>query len=282
MKKITLLLIAAAAVIFTFTAEKMSESGKAGYTSSPGELDCTDCHNTYALNAGGGSVVLTSTNMTGWMYDPGVTYHMVATVTRSGNPLFGICVEALTTANDNAGTMVITNTTATKTATKTVGGIARVSVVHKLNGGLTSGSHAFTFDWTAPANNIGNVTFYFTGAACNANGDEFGDYIYQGSQVVSYNTGIGITNINRNSTIGVYPMPVQDHFTMNYEVKSTGTVKINLYNMQGSLVANLASKVMSTGNYNDNFYLPAQLSAGNYILSVESESGVSSRKILIN
>jgi len=38
---------------------------------------------------------------------------------------------------------------------------------------------------------------------------------------------------------------------------------------------------LNSGKHSDNFYLPTQLSAGNYILSVESESGISSRKIMI-
>jgi hypothetical protein len=92
----------------------------------------------------------------------------------------------------------------------------------------------------------------------------------------------GISDLNNNNSVSVYPMPVQDHFTMNYELNKTGTVNINLYNMQGALVSKLSSKVLNAGKHTDDFYLPIQLSAGNYILSVETESGNISRKILIN
>ena len=282
MKKLVLLMAVCVISLVAFTSEKMSDNGKAGYTGSYGELYCTDCHSTYALGAGGGSVALTSTNMSAWTYDPGVTYHMVATVSRTGNSLFGICVEALTTANVNAGTLVITNTAKTSIKTKTVSGVSRRSVVHTLNAGQGTNSYAFTFDWTAPASNIGDVSFFFTGVAANSNGNENGDYVYYGSQVVGYNVNNSISELTSVKEISVYPMPVQDHFTMNYELKNTGSVSINLYNIQGAIVSNLSHKVMSPGNYSDNFYLPEQLSAGTYILSVESESGITSKRILIN
>ncbi|MBK7430999.1 MAG: T9SS type A sorting domain-containing protein [Bacteroidetes bacterium] len=282
MKKLVLIIVACSAIFLSLTAENMDDNGKAGFTGAPGELDCTDCHDTYALNSGGGSVTLTSTNMTGWMYDPGVTYHMIATVSRSQNSLFGICVEALLPTNANAGTLVITNSTLTQIKTKTVTGVSRRSVVHKLDAGQGTGSFSFEFDWTAPATNAGDVTFYFAGNATDANGDEFGDYVYNSSQVVSYNLNNSISELKNNGDISIYPMPIQDQFTVNYDLNSTGAVNINLYTMQGALVSNLTSKVMTSGKHSDKFYLPTQLSAGNYILSIESKSGISSRKILIN
>lgn len=207
---------------------------------------------------------------------------MTATVSRSQDLLFGVAVEALLPSNDNAGTLVITNTTTTQIKTKTVSGVSRRNVVHKLDAGQGTGSFSFDFDWTAPSTNAGDVTFYFAGNATNANGDEFGDYVYTSSQIVSYNINNSVSEFKNNIDISVYPMPVQDQFTVNYDLQSTGAVKINLYNMQGALVSNLSSQVLNSGKHSDNFYLPTQLSAGNYILSIESESGISSRKILIN
>lgn len=40
------------AMIALFTSEKMSDNGKAGYTGSPGEQTCTNCHSDFALNSG--------------------------------------------------------------------------------------------------------------------------------------------------------------------------------------------------------------------------------------
>ncbi|MBK6399827.1 MAG: T9SS type A sorting domain-containing protein [Bacteroidetes bacterium] len=282
MKKLVFLIAVCSALMITMSAEKMDDNGKAGYTGSPGELNCTDCHDTYVLNSGGGSVSLTSTNMTNWVYDPGVTYHMVATVTRTSNELFGICVEALLPGGANAGTLVQTNTVTTQIKTKTVNGTSRRSVVHKLDAGQGVDSFAFTFDWTAPATNSGDVTFYFAGNASDFDGNESGDYIYIDSRVCAFNLSNNINSGENNSLMSVYPMPIQDHFNLNYNLNSTGPVNIKLYSIKGELVSILSSQVMAAGQHTDNFYLPNRLSSGNYIISIESSAGITCQKVLIN
>ena len=57
-KLISLLVLSTVFVVFT--SEMLSDNGKAGYTGSSGETKCNNCHNSYALNSGGGSVVLSS------------------------------------------------------------------------------------------------------------------------------------------------------------------------------------------------------------------------------
>ncbi len=284
MKKIFLLLVAIGGAFITLTGETNSNNGKAGYTNSPGEGNCTTsgCHSSFAVNTGGGMVMLSNSNMMSWSYDPGVTYHMTCAVTRSANSLFGVCVEALDTSGNNGGTLVITNSSKTQIKTRTINTVVRRSVTHQLNGGASSGSMSFTFDWIAPATNIGTVTFYFAGVAANANGNSTGDYVYTGSQAIAYNTLNGITSPTYTNSFSVYPMPIQDQFTVNYNVASTGILKIKLYTMQGAVAAELANKILVSGDYKDNFYLPDNLSSGNYLLSVESSSGLNTRKILIN
>ncbi len=269
-------------MFLSLTSEKMSDDGKAGYTGSPGEFDCSVCHDSYTVNTGGGSITLTSTNMTGWMYDPGVTYHMVATVSRSQDSLFGVCVEALLASNSNGGTLLITDAVNTQLKSKSVNGTSRRSVVHEYGAGQSLGSFSFVFDWTAPAINAGDITFYFAGNASDANGDTLGDHIYKGSQVVSYNLNNNVSELKNQNNISIYPMPVHDQFTVNYTMNSTGVVNINLYNMQGAVVSKLSTKVLTSGIYTENFYLPVKLSTGTYILSIESESGIRTRKIIVN
>lgn len=171
--------------IALLTSEKLSDNGKAGRTGSPGETTCTNCHSSYPLNSGGGSVAFLSPGMTGFQYTPGQTYNMSVTVSRSGNNLFGIGLEALTSANDNGGTLTVTDAGSTSIKNSTVSGVSRRNLVHTLNGGSGTGSKVFNFSWTAPVAGTGNVTFYYAGAATNSNGSESGDYIYSGSQVVS-------------------------------------------------------------------------------------------------
>ncbi len=182
LKKLLLTLLPFAAIAL-LTSEQMSDNGKAGKTGSPGELNCTDCHGSYALNSGGGSVSLQAAGMPTFQYTAGQTYTMSVTVTRSANSLFGIGLEALTATNANAGTLTVTDAASTSIKNATVSGVSRRNLVHTFDGGASSGSKVFNFSWTAPATGTGNVTFYYAGVACNGNGSESGDYVYTGSQV---------------------------------------------------------------------------------------------------
>lgn len=181
-----LLLTALPIIAFAFfTSEQMSDNGKAAKTGSPSEVYCTDCHNDFTRNTGGGSIAIAAPTMTGFQYTPGQTYNMSVTVSRSANSLFGIGIEALTTANQNAGTLNITDAASTQIKSATAGGVSRRNIVHTLNGGSSSASKVFNFSWTAPAAGTGNVTFYFAGVAADGDGNEAGDYVYSGTQLVT-------------------------------------------------------------------------------------------------
>ena len=180
-----LILLAIALSIFFFAFSILSSNGRAGYTNSPGEANCTSCHGSFPVNSGAGSVTITS-NIPGWSYCPGQTYTINVTVAQSGFSLFGLDVEALsgTSTYANAGTFVITNTETT-IKTFTVSSVVRNNVTHTGTGNNTANTHTFSFNWVAPATNVGNVTFYVSGMAANGTGGTSGDYTYTTSQVVT-------------------------------------------------------------------------------------------------
>ena len=102
-------------IAFTFfSSEKMSDNGRAGKTGSPGELFCTECHNSFAINSGGGSISLQSPGTPTFEYTPGITYNMSVTVAHATINLFGVGIEALTASNNNAGTLNITDAVSTQ------------------------------------------------------------------------------------------------------------------------------------------------------------------------
>lgn len=158
--------------------------GKAGYTNSPGENNCTSCH-PGTVNTGGGSVTISSPNLTGWIYTPGQTYTINVTVSHSGFGLFSLGFEALLPSGANAGTLVITNSVQTQIKTAFVNPNVRNNVVQKFNGGLSPDSHTFSFNWTAPVAGTGSITFYVAGMSCDIDGGVGGDFTYTASQVVN-------------------------------------------------------------------------------------------------
>lgn len=187
MKRTILLLLCLALLISLKPIESFGyAAGRAGNTGSPGSQNCTQCH-TGTVNTGPGSVTITS-NIPGWQYSAGQTYTINVTVSQTGLPLFSLGVEALSGSGTyaNAGTFVITNSSETQIKSRSVGGFSRNNVVQVTNGGLASNSKTFTFNWTAPATNVGDVTFYVCGLACDNNGGTENDFSYTISQVVPF------------------------------------------------------------------------------------------------
>jgi hypothetical protein len=213
MQKPIIAVLSASFLFLLFTSSQFSQDdpdGKAGVSGAPNENTCndTDCHNSYAVNSGTGSITISSSNLTNWTYTPGTTYSITVTVAQSNINLFGLCFEALKANGDNAGTLVAGNDTQIKL--KTVGGFQRKSITHDNNTGATANSHSFTFNWTAPATNIGDITFYAAGLAANDNGNELGDRVYSTSQVVSA-SAVGLQEIvDQQSTLDVYPNPASN------------------------------------------------------------------------
>ena len=176
MKNNSFLIIISILVLMIGTAAILSTNGKAGYSGAPGEGNCTSCHNEYAANSGTGSVVI-STNIPVSGYELNTTYQISVIVSQVGKTLFGFDLEALS-GTANAGTFIITNSNESQTRTKIVNTVTRNNVVHVSDGGLANDTKTFTFNWTSPATNAGNITFYATGNAANNDGNTTGDNIY--------------------------------------------------------------------------------------------------------
>ncbi|MEN9334525.1 MAG: hypothetical protein RLY35_1705 [Bacteroidota bacterium] len=194
---IQVLLLSSVAVIFIFGVN--SDNGKAGATGSPGEVNCTNCHSG-TVNSGSGSITISCPDLVNWEYTPGQMYTCTLTVAEGTKPLFGFGFEALLSSGANAGTL--TQGTGSTIKTANISGNVRRNVVHQLNSGASAGSHAWTFTWTAPATNVGNVTFYCGAVAANANGSDTGDKVYTISQVVTPAAATAITeNASQNWNI---------------------------------------------------------------------------------
>ena len=279
-KNIVASLLVVFGAIVTVSMSVVSDNGKAGFTGSPGENVCTNCHNSYTLNSGGGSLVISSSpafvNNT---YLPGTTYTMSATVSRTGNNLFGIGFEALTSTNTNSGTLAITNTAETRTVNVTVAGTSRKNVVHQLNGGASTNSKTFNFTWTAPSS--GAVTFYAAGVAANANGLTSGDYVYNTSLALT-DPMVGIQeNHIELSALSLFPNPAPNQIMLNYDLLNDAIVSVELLSMQGKLINLLLSEKQPAGKKSIQLPIPSEINPGCYLVRVIANGNSASKTILI-
>ncbi|MCA1632310.1 MAG: PQQ-dependent sugar dehydrogenase [Acidobacteria bacterium] len=178
---ITLLfVIGGCAVLFTNNAanpraQAFSSGPPAGFTHAPGELDCSECH--LVNDPGTGKLTINAPQT----YTPGQTYQI--TVSHSNTDLtrvrWGFQLTALDAAEEKAGTLAPRDA-----LTQVLDGQgpfpARQYVEHTSQGtfpGQQSGA-SWTFDWTAPAGDVGPVSFYLAGNQANGDGNSSGDNIY--------------------------------------------------------------------------------------------------------
>ncbi len=275
MKKFYHLTFSLATACMLFFAGIESDNGKAGATGSPGEGNCKACHSTYALNSTLGSLTITS-NMTNWEYVPGQTYQISVTVAQTGKSLFGLGFEALQSSGANAGTLSAGTGTTIKNAT--ISGNSRRNIVHQLNGGASSGTHTFTFNWAAPTTNIGAITFYAAGDACNANGSTSGDYVYTTSQVVNP-APVGVAEeVNTLFTFSFYPNPATENITLNYALEESSKVSYIIYDLTGKQIQT-ESATRFPGAQQQSIDVNA-LQAGTYLLSVNVNGSVITKRFV--
>jgi glucose/arabinose dehydrogenase len=156
-------------------ARAFSSGPPAGYTHAPGELDCSDCHTTPASSAGTLTLGVPSKYTPGQTYDISVT-HATADTTRIR---WGFEMTALDSADQKAGAF-----SPSDDLTQVVNGVgpfpAREYVEHTSKGtfsGQQNGA-SWTFKWTAPAQDVGPITFFLAGNQANGDGNSSGDNIY--------------------------------------------------------------------------------------------------------
>jgi hypothetical protein len=275
MKKFYHLTFALGTAGVLFFAGIDSDNGKAGATGSPGENNCRNCHSTYALNSTLGSLTITS-NMTNWEYVPGQTYQISVTVAQTGKTLFGLGFEALLPSGANAGTLTAGTGTTIKNAT--VSGNSRRNIVHQLNGGASSGSHTFTFNWAAPTTDVGAITFYAAGDACNANGTNSGDYVYTTSQVVNPAPAGISEEISAPFTFSLYPNPAAEYITMNYALGESSKVSYIIYDLTGKQIQT-ESATRFPGAQQQSIDVNT-LQAGTYLLSLNVDGSIITKRFV--
>jgi hypothetical protein len=167
---------AAVTLVAVTVAYGFAAGPPAGRTGAPGEATCVQCH-TGTLNSGAGSVAIEGVPD---VYEPGQEYTLTVRVSHPDRRRWGFQITALDAQNRPAGTLGLVNRNLTRAANGTGGQQGRTYVEHTAQGtfaGQPSGA-SWEVRWTAPAQDIGQVTFYAAGNAANNNNASSGDNIY--------------------------------------------------------------------------------------------------------
>ena len=158
-------------------------------TGAPGDSLCTECHLGTA-NSVPGKVEVTFPN--GLTYTPGQTQRLTVTVTDTAARVFGFQLTARLASNERsaqAGTFTPINGSTQVLCedgqNKPAGGCRASAPLEFIEHTLAGASNTFTFDWTPPATDAGNVRIYVAGNGGNGDGTNRGDHIFTANYTVT-------------------------------------------------------------------------------------------------
>ncbi len=280
MKKILTLLFSTAICMllvlssntYVMTNSGTPPPGKTGY-SGPAET-CRGCHSGAAPNPSGGSleVVLGASQNS---YALGETYDMSVTVNDPAKIRFGFQMEARDANNNSLAGFAATGA---NVGISVDGGVEYVN--HSSVPGTNNGE--FTFQWTAPANDVGTITFYASGLAGNGNFATSGDNVY----TTEFSVSPAITSVEEvianPKNIHIYPNPVQDQLNLFYVLPNSQQLNIAVYDMAGKMVQQLWNGQQNAGHQEANFRLAeGQYHTGVYMLVIEGETFTTSKQLLV-
>lgn len=187
------------------------------------------CHNSNAFNVSLSISIKDEAGQEVSDYVGGQTYEVSFTNDASPNPNgYGFQMVSLIDS-DNSGVNTWTPKTGSTTS-KTVNGVEYVE-----QSGIMS-DNTVVFDWVAPPENSGPVTFYASGNAVNGNGGRTGD----GARNISLTLEEGfILNVDSpiEQAFSYYPNPARHSVTVDLDgIYTTGSIAI--YDLTGTKIKN--------------------------------------------
>lgn len=245
-----------------------------GKTGAPGDQTCTQCHNG-TIQSGTGFQTVVLTNAAGTMvtsYNPGETYTVTVGML-TANAKNGFEIVALTPSNTQAGSVAATSATTTKTVT--FGSKTRIT---QKSGGTSLNN--WSFAWTAPATNVGNVTFYLGTNVSNSNNGDSGDVIRNSQHV--FGSTAGIQENTEKVAINLGYAKASNSLTIDLTSQLNGEAAINLVDLSGKSVQFEQLGNVATGNNMLSVKLNNQLPKGVYIAHINVNNNFVSKKIYID
>ncbi len=232
-----------------------SGSAPTGMTGSPSDgSNCTACHSSFTAESISGVI---STDIPQDGYVAGETYNITISGTEeSGFMRYGFSLTAENLAGSKVGTF-------------TAGSNSVVSGNHiGHNPAITSSSPSWTFTWTAPSQGTGNVTLYGAFVQANGTAGSSGDKVKLSNVSFDENTSTSLRTIS------------QDEFDVyssgnTLYIKNKGEAVVN----QLLIYNNMGQVVLKTTEINSSINI-SQLNEGVYFVTLETNKGYSSHKII--
>lgn len=214
-------------------------------TGAPGESTCaTSCHNDFPLNSGTGNVSIVSPAE----YSPSEQLTITVQVTDPSAVRFGFSITAIDAVGLYVGSWDVSSE-----AIKFSGG-STDHVTHSAAPFVQAGSapYEWTVRWTAPANDVGTVTFYAAGNAADGTGSTSGDQIYASSREVLSRGSLATedTEIPADFVVqSVFPNPFADRVTIVATLNNPADLTLELFDLSGRRLKDISLGVVPSGTH---------------------------------
>lgn len=249
----------------TFISSTLSSGNSPGKkTGSPLDgASCIQCHTgNEVINQ---DWITTNIPETGWI--TGETYTVTALATHETSTKIGF---ELTAENntEKTGTFALLDDARSKVL------FNGASVTHTGNGtAVNDGQNTWSFDWTAPDTDQGDITFYAAFNATNSNGTTSGDQIITSSLLVAQDVSSTAVSTSETNPFRAFPNPAKNLLF----IESPNEIQnLRIYNLSGRNV-----KTISTINDTKMKLNIEGLSPGMYLLKANTEIGEVVQKIQI-
>jgi len=241
----------------------------AARTGAPGESNCTSCHAGTVQSASG--IIDVTFSGSANTYIVGQVYTITIGISSATKNGFEMTI--LDNSNIKAGTF--TN----GTNTSIISSIGRQYIRQNASIGISS----WSFTWTAPAIDMGDLTIYYAFNKSNSASNTAGDIIYLGqlnltSDVFNTLTKYEDTDLNYS----VFYNTIDQVLNLNYQLDDKANVLLNIQDVSGRLIQQIDFGSQSTGSYSEAIALQEAPVSGVYIVSLIVNNDVYNRKISIN
>ena len=244
-------------------------------TGSPGDLGLTcaisGCHPSPAT----ARVGLITSNIPVTGYIAGTTYTVTATVSSPTLVKFGFEISPQDVAGTLLGSLTITDPTRMHFT-----GLGLKYLTHTLVG-TTATNHTcvWQFNWKAPAEGTGDVTFYGAFNFTNNNNAITGDTIHTSTLTIPEGT-VGISDPIVIASLNVYPNPMEGQLKLTYYLQQPETVEINLLDATGRQFMQLFNRKQDGGKQNFTVDVEGKISPGIYLVQLKTGKESIVRKLL--
>lgn len=189
-----------------FSKIEASASGPTpGHTAAPGESSCIACHVDFPVNSGDGSFFITGIPAN---YLPGQQIPITVTVNQADAVIFGFQLTAIDRLGQKIGSYTLPGGPSPQLQETTgfINSLERRYISHTSDGVTPTqfGTKSWTFNWTAPAQRVGKISFYAAGNAANSDGGPSGDYIYAKDTATLSGSAVANFDPDGRSDVAVY------------------------------------------------------------------------------